>query len=217
MGMRVTKSSQLFITLVRHGLSTANQAGIVQGQLDYPLHQDGKEQAWRLGEYWQAQGRVYETIICSPLQRAVETANLVATTLAIPIRVEPLWMERRFGEAEGLSYDRVREKYQTLGGSLSNTDPVFNGGESEWALFNRASKAIDLILRDEWKTSVVVSHGGILGAALRSILGIHPSTEEVRPPKFLFENTGFTDISFDLETSRWQILRHNAQPHLEFD
>ena len=33
------------IVFIRHGESTANQRGIIQGQGDYPLSQRGKEQA----------------------------------------------------------------------------------------------------------------------------------------------------------------------------
>ena len=211
------KSAQLSITLMRHGLSTANQAGIVQGQLDYPLHKEGKDQARRLGEFWYAQGRVYETIICSPLQRALETAKHIASILTVPIIEEPLWMERRFGEAEGLPYEQVRKKIDSLARPISSTDPVFNNGESEWDLFNRASQAIQLILQKGWKSSLVVSHGGILSAALQSIFGIQPTISEIRPSGFKFNNTGFTDIAFDLKTSQWQIISHNAQPHLELD
>ena len=209
------KSTQVFITLLRHGLSTANQLGIVQGQLDYPLHQEGIDQARRLGEFWHAQGRLYEKIVSSPLQRAVETARLISSALSIPILQEPLWKERGFGEAEGLPYELFREKSDTHPAQVSHTDPVFPGGESEWDLLNRAARATQKIFQNGWKSCLVVSHGGILNAALRSILGIRLIPGEPRQYGFSFDNTGFTDITFDQNTSRWQILGHNARPHLE--
>ncbi|MCK5318320.1 MAG: phosphoglycerate mutase family protein, partial [Anaerolineales bacterium] len=40
------------ITLLRHGLSVGNQKGIIQGQMDYPLSDEGSKQTHSLLRYW---------------------------------------------------------------------------------------------------------------------------------------------------------------------
>ena len=41
-----------WITLLRHGESEGNKAGILQGQIDSPLSEIGKQQARQIGLNW---------------------------------------------------------------------------------------------------------------------------------------------------------------------
>jgi len=62
------------LTLLRHGLSTGNEKGIIQGQKDYPLAKEGIEQSRLLSQYWKDHDVSFDTIIASPLLRAKQTA-----------------------------------------------------------------------------------------------------------------------------------------------
>ncbi len=203
------------LTLLRHGLSTANFEGIAQGQKDYPLHPQGVKQVERLVKYWQRTEEAFDRIITSPLQRARETARMIGSTLSIPITEDPVWLERNFGEGEGLTYDQIELRFANNQVRWSNFDPVFPNSESESDLIERAADGIQAILQEEHTRVLVVSHGGILNATLRMLLEIPLRRDGIRPPGFAFENTGFTRISYYNTPTRWVINFHNATPHLE--
>lgn len=202
--------------MLRHGLSTANFDGIVQGQKNYPLHPLGVRQATQLGTYWAMHERSYDLIISSPLQRAKQTAEIVSKILSIhPIVEDPMWIERDFGKGEGLTYEQIEEQFDVNTRSSKDLASSALQLETELDLQERAGKAVESILRKPHSNILVVSHGGILAAVMRSILDIRYARQKYRPPGFRFENTGYTDLIFDNHDSWWHILSHNSRPHLE--
>ncbi|MDH3518695.1 MAG: histidine phosphatase family protein, partial [Acidimicrobiia bacterium] len=92
----------LTITLVRHGESEANAAGLWQGQGDAVLSLDGREQAAALGR--RLDRSRYERVISSDLVRAAGTASLAGFD---PELLES-WRETDLGMWDGLTFDEVR-------------------------------------------------------------------------------------------------------------
>jgi len=78
------------ITLLRHGLSQANKSDVVQGQLDFPLAEEGITQARLLAEYWQTDREHFDLVVSSPLLRARQTAEIVAAHLSLMIEFDPV-------------------------------------------------------------------------------------------------------------------------------
>lgn len=80
------------LTVVRHGETDANAQQIIQGQIDEPLNERGKEQARLLGRLLRRQRRpAFTHVFCSDLRRAKLTANLVLREFqpqSLPIDVE---------------------------------------------------------------------------------------------------------------------------------
>ena len=64
------------IYLIRHGSTTLTMEDRFSGAIDVPLSDAGRYQAQRLGQRL-ADDRV-RAVYCSPLQRTVETAAIVA-------------------------------------------------------------------------------------------------------------------------------------------
>ncbi len=64
------------LLLVRHGQSEGNARGVIQGQLDMPLTDRGREQARSVAERLRREGGV-ERLVASPLARAFETAEVI--------------------------------------------------------------------------------------------------------------------------------------------
>src|SRR3990170_7468363 len=159
------------ITVLRHGVTTANVESVIQGQLDYPLSEAGVAQARALAAAWRRSGVRFDAIISSPLVRARRTAEIIAEALGVAFEVDEAWQERRLGEAEGRPGD---ETFALLEHPPTPYEPVFRSGESEWDLYLRAAGAVQSLVRRPPGASLVVSHGAILNAALRSILGIPP-------------------------------------------
>ncbi|HEY42492.1 MAG TPA: histidine phosphatase family protein, partial [Anaerolineae bacterium] len=94
-------------------------------------------------------------------------------------------------------------------------EPLFDTGESEWELFLRAGAAIRALLRKPPGPYLIVSHGGILGSAIRAILGVSPSAGRYRPVGIAFDNTGYAVVHYNLVHANWTVVKLNVTNHLE--
>lgn len=88
---------------LRHGESLGNAQSRWQGQSDYPLTDKGRAQARALAERWKAENAQFDLILSSPLGRAKETAEIIASSLNVCVELDPIWLERAIGEMEGLT------------------------------------------------------------------------------------------------------------------
>ncbi|XP_071792310.1 fructose-2,6-bisphosphatase TIGAR-like [Asterias amurensis] len=95
--------ARFILTLVRHGQTIYNQDGIIQGQMDVPLSEEGRKQVWLLGKA--LQHHRFSKIFASDLQRASETAQAVVDlgTVERPkVITDPRLRERGYGRLEGI-------------------------------------------------------------------------------------------------------------------
>ena len=69
--------------LLRHGQTAANRSGLLQGHVDFDLTELGKLQAKAAADA--LRDRDVHRLVSSPLRRAVQTAEIVATTLGLAI------------------------------------------------------------------------------------------------------------------------------------
>ena len=152
------------LILVRHGESTWNAEERLQGQLDPPLSDRGREQARALTAM--LDGLPDERVICSDLSRARETAELLGLR---PARFDPRWREIDVGSWAG----RTAAEIDAQGGELTN----WRGGPRRapdgeaWDAFAaRVSGAVDELIADggPW---VVISHGGCIRVATAHLTG----------------------------------------------
>ena len=151
------------ICLVRHGQTDWNAEGRWQGHEDIPLNELGREQAQfaalLLAKYEWAK------VFSSPLQRALETAQIIATAIDISKKPKILddLRERHMGEASGLTKEERQEKFP---------DGVVSDAEDLEEVAERGITALNTIAEEHSEENViVVAHGGIIRAILRSLLG----------------------------------------------
>jgi uncharacterized phosphatase len=152
------------IYLVRHGETDWNRERRIQGATDIPLNDTGREQAAATGRLLSS--RTWDAIITSPLARARETAEIIGST-AGRRRLHTLdqIVERRYGDAEGLTYEQVEERFPN--------DADVPGRESRDAVAARVIPALVLLAEQHRGESiVVVSHGGVIRAVL-----LHAATQ----------------------------------------
>jgi broad specificity phosphatase PhoE len=150
------------LSIVRHARTAANAGGRLQGRLDLPLDEVGAEQAARLTNVVHGVDRV----VCSPLIRARQTAEVFGLTPTIDER----WMEVHYGDLEGCPIvDVPRETWRRM-----LTDPRFSppGGESLASMSERVTSALEDLV-DEARTThiVVVTHATPVKAAMAWALG----------------------------------------------
>ena len=193
------------ITLLRHGESDGNANGLIQGQVDLPLTEKGQQQALILAQAWQAEGRQFDQIIASPLLRARETAEIIAEKLKLGVEYDAIWMERSFGSIDGQVYKEVEQQIPRTDFSHPYLPPG-ETGESQFDLFNRAGQAIQGLIRRPPGVYLIVSHGAFLNMAMFGILGMSPLTNP-RSTHFAFSNTGYVDLTYNDELSKWRIHR----------
>lgn len=150
------------ISMLRHGLTEANENGIYIGKTDLPLSEAGREalrDRYEAKEYPKVQ-RVYS----SPLERAVQSAEILFPDREIVI-VDDL-REMDFGVFENAAAEDLIEldSYKKwLKGGLDNPPP---NGESLRNMMLRCYSALNLIILDMMKEELthcgVVTHSGIL-------------------------------------------------------
>jgi broad specificity phosphatase PhoE len=71
------------LTFLRHGESEGVQNKILQGHIDLPLTHKGRDQICTLANFWLKNGETFDKIISSPLKRAKETSEIIASCLNI--------------------------------------------------------------------------------------------------------------------------------------
>ncbi len=161
------------LCLVRHGQTNWNLEGRYQGQSDIPLNENGRAQARALAGQLQAYS--FTAIYTSDLQRARETADILAASFYLPVTSDPRLREINQGEWEGQLIDAIKSRYFELW-QQRKLDPASvrpPGGETVGDVAWRVYAALDEIAaRHATGPVVVVSHGLALATAVCKVQGI---------------------------------------------
>lgn len=155
------------IAFVRHGQTAVNAGGRLQGRLDAPLSELGLAQAGALGEVF-ATERVTR-VISSPLVRARDTAQEIATRHDVPVEIDDRLIELDYGDWDGLALREVPAD----GWAAWRADPGFSppNGESLVAVARRVEAFCKELLADGGDV-VAVSHVSPIKAAVCCALGV---------------------------------------------
>jgi broad specificity phosphatase PhoE len=94
------------VVLVRHGATDWSEAGRHTGWTDIQLNADGLRQAGTLGPRLASWS--FETVLCSPLQRAVDTCERAGYRDTATL--DPDLREWSYGDYEGLTTSEIRER-----------------------------------------------------------------------------------------------------------
>ena len=86
------------VYFTRHGQTVWNVENKICGVTDSPLTDLGRSQARALGRQLADDGHGITHILCSPLSRAHETAQIIAAETGLPLTVEPRLREQAFGK-----------------------------------------------------------------------------------------------------------------------
>jgi broad specificity phosphatase PhoE len=157
----------LKLILVRHGETYWNKERRVQGgDSDIELNDTGSEQARKVAAF--LKNEPIAAILSSPLQRAIATAEVIASHHQLPVEVDQGLRELKVGELEGMPVSNLTTTFSQFlmqwwqdGGAMK-----LPNGESLVELQQRAWKAVERLL-ERHKTSpehskdttvIVVSH-----------------------------------------------------------
>jgi broad specificity phosphatase PhoE len=161
--------------LVRHGESVSNSEGRVQGQADVELSPLGHEQARRVAAWCRdlAAAVPIGEIWSSPLRRARETAAVIAQAVGRPVLVEEGLRELHAGVFQGHLWADLEATFPEAVARWRSGDVHYRipGGESRAQLAARGRQALEALAARDTPGMIVVAHGGVLTAALGSMLG----------------------------------------------
>jgi broad specificity phosphatase PhoE len=153
------------IWVARHGETAANAEGRVQGRIDPPLNERGREQARELADA--VEGLGLRALYSSQLVRARDTAAAVAERTGLPLRVDDRLAESDRGAWEGRLLGDIERDEPDAWAAYRATDPDFRfpDGESLREHVARVSAALDDVASGE-QPALVVCHGGTVRCAL---------------------------------------------------
>lgn len=150
--------------IMRHGKTEWNALHKLQGRTNIPLNDEGRLMASQACEEYKSVK--IDVCYCSPLIRAVETAQIVLRDRNIPIITDERLVEMSFGDYEGIENSfqipncpinvifKEPEKYlESVGGAESFDD-----------LFTRTGEFLKEVIEpqlQEGKNILIVGHGAM--------------------------------------------------------
>jgi uncharacterized phosphatase len=148
------------ICIIRHGETDWNSLGKLQGREDIELNNIGREQAIQTARYFETEP--WDVIVSSPLKRAYETAQIIASRLSInKIHIIDEITERCYGSASGLLPEERKMRFP---------NGVIPGQEEFEDLRQRAMIGMTKIVKKfKGKKIIVVSHGGLTNSILYTL------------------------------------------------
>lgn len=186
------------IGLVRHGITSWNEEGRIQGSTDIPLNDTGREQAIAIGK--RLKSEKWDFMISSDLIRARETAEIIERESGIVFKeTSPLLREKDFGRAEGTINEERLEKF---GIDWRKQDL---GGETNEQVQTRFQTFLTEIVPQYANQNIlIVSHGAFISNALRSLS--HEREEYLK-------NCSLTKIKQSNDV--WELDLYNCVEHFE--
>ena len=154
---------QTTLVLVRHGVTEHTSERRFSGGLQSAnpgLSHEGRDQIRATAEWLAPLGERIDAVVASPVRRALESGEILAERLGVPIEEEPGFAEMEFGAWDGLTFDEVAEHQRpALEKWLGSLDERPGGGESLLMVQERVLAALERLLeRHAGRTVVVASH-----------------------------------------------------------
>ena len=165
------------IILVRHGEATHHTQHLTGGWTDSELTEKGVWQLRQVGAALAADfaGKtMLPRILCSDLQRAVHSANLIADALGRSGEVEPLacLREKNNGQAAGLTEREAKLLYQPPARLNELDHRNYPGGETRREFYHRTVEGLCAAADWEHENLIVVAHKGSVQNLIFAWIGL---------------------------------------------
>jgi broad specificity phosphatase PhoE len=163
------------ILLARHGESDWNRTKRWQGFADRPLTDLGRRQAMELA------ARLEETeldaVYSSDLQRARETAEIVARSKRLDVQTVRDLREVDVGSWSGLTRAEAEARYPEAYARWLQGNEGWDDGETYDELGERVVRAVKRIAKEhDGQRVLIVAHGGTIRAIHAAALGVDVHT-----------------------------------------
>lgn len=195
---------------LRHGETDLNKEHKMQGVPGVSLNARGREQLRRAAERLMGEG--VSRIVASDLDRARESAEIVAERLGLTVTTDARLREQHLGEWEEKSWPRLAEfsSEEEVERFICDLDYAPPGGETKRSLLTRSTAIFEELRQAHpGETVLAVSHGGPLLVFTYEVLRI-PFAERNR---FYAMNGSLTE--FEFIDGVWRVVTLNEMHYLK--
>jgi broad specificity phosphatase PhoE len=171
---------------LRHGVTDWNRQGLFQGRTDNPLNDTGMAQARAAAE--RLRKFSFDRVVTSPLLRARQTAEIIATAASKPLDVDDGIIECDFGSLEGTS---IAEAMQSHGlRTVEDLVSILPPDSEPWALISARSLGCAARWLDRHPTATIlfVCHDAVMQAMSEALCGRWINNRHGTP--FRFDKAG---------------------------
>jgi probable phosphoglycerate mutase len=196
------------VTLVRHGQSTWNAEGRIQGSSDFSvLTSKGEAQAEKTRQM--LEGETFDFGFRSPLKRASQTAEVIWGTRDPPL--VDMWLLREIDlySFQGLLKQAGKSKFGSnyVAWKADPANFEIDGHFPVRELWERGAKCWEEVLRADGEDILVVAHNAVIQAMIANALGLPP--EYFR--RLEQSNCGLTAFAFE-PAGGVELLKLNQTP-----
>ena len=163
------------VYLVRHGADDNSKRG---GWSNHPLSDEGQQQSQELAQRLVDSNCDAEIIISSDLLRVKQTAEALAGRLNLEIKYNPDFREVNNGDLAGMDNDIASELYPNLYWRKLEWNRNYPNGESPKEFYERVKSAWDELTRSNYKSVILVTHGGVINVIIHIINGVDYSNKD---------------------------------------
>lgn len=147
------------IYVTRHGQTRLNKKKIMQGRTNEPLNEIGREQAKKAHEA--VKDVKFDAVYASPLDRAQETASIIAGVDRSELIIDERIIEADFGKYEMKSYYGLGPA-MTLFWGWPEVFKAPKTAESVEHMVERSHEFLRELEAKDYENVLVVCHGGII-------------------------------------------------------
>lgn len=161
--------------LVRHGETEGQSSVRFHGRNDVRLSDEGRAQIRALAPW--LHGVAFARVVHSPLQRAAETARMLAAACGLPpelLAADERLREISFGDCEGMTAEEIAAAFPEFWRDhRAGLTEGFPGGERRADFAARVAAATQDLVRQPWSGDLlVVGHRGTVRQTVRSLLEV---------------------------------------------
>lgn len=205
--------------LIRHGESVAQVEGFMSGHdTCRGLSDLGRQQVSALHDRLARTGEIEaDVLVTSILPRAIETAAIISPAIGGHEAIQDCDLcEVHVGEAEGLTWAEIQERYPRVESGWDPDTGFSPGGESWNAFAARVARGIGRYAEaHEGQTIVAAVHGGVIEHSFTTFLGLDSNHGSLGHTT----NASITEWRhapnpFRGGESRWELVRYNDAAHL---
>lgn len=187
--------------LVRHGKDDETVRG---GWSEQPLTEEGIQQVKMLAQNFKrnAEKLIIKQVYSSDLKRALQTAQILAETMEVPLTCVPGFREVNNGELAGMKNSLALERYPGLFWNQLEWEQSYPNGESPKQFYERicaAWEAFSQRILSHNENVVLVTHSGVMHVILSLI---HMKEYKNTLPQRKIPHTGLIELQY--KNGRWE-------------